>query len=92
MRHTKIESEPHMTKQTAATAITNAKVHAHKASMRSSADLCIATAEECFTKGNFQYAFDWAVRSLGYSTTVFNAREIALFGRTLEVELPICHD
>ena len=75
MRHTKIESEPHMTKQTAATAITNAK-----------------TAEECFTKGNFQYAFDWAVRSLGYSTTVFNAREIALFGRTLEVELPICHD
>ena len=29
MRHTEVESEPHMTKQTAATAIVNAKVHAH---------------------------------------------------------------
>jgi len=25
-------------------------------------------------------------------TTVFNAREIALFGRTLEVDIPVCHD
>ena len=92
MRHTEVESEPHMTKQTAATAIVNAKVHAHKASMRSSADLCIATAEECFANGKLQYAFDWAVRSLGYSTTVFYAREIALFGRTLEVDITVCHD
>ena len=45
-----------MTKQTAATTIANAKVHAHKASMRSSADLCIATAEECFANGKLQYA------------------------------------
>lgn len=44
-----------MTKQTAATAIVNAKVHAHKASMRSSADLCIATAEERFVNGKLQY-------------------------------------
>lgn len=78
-----------MTKQTAATAIANAKTHASKASMRSSAEHCIATAEECFAEGKFQHAFDWSVRSLGYSTTVFKAREIALFGRTLEVDIPV---
>lgn len=81
-----------MTKQTAANAIANAKAHAPKASMRSSADHCIATAEECLAEGKLQYAFDWAVRSLGYSTTVFKAREIALFGRPLETDLPVCHD
>jgi len=81
-----------MTKQTAAHAIANAKAHAPKASMRSSADHCIAMAEECFTRGDFQYAFDWAVRSLGYSVSVFKAKEVALFGEPLESNIPICHD
>lgn len=62
-----------MTKHTAARAIANAKAHAPKASMHSSAVFCIKDAEACFVEGQFQYAFDWAVRSLGYSVGVFDA-------------------
>mgnify|MGYP001378208544 FL=1 len=65
------------TKQTAELAIHNAHKHAAKASMRSSADICIVDAEQCLDAGQFQYAFDWAVRSLGYSVGVFNAKSVA---------------
>lgn len=81
-----------MTKQTAARAIENAKTHAPKASMYSSAVSCIKDAEACLAAGQFQYAFDWAVRSLGYSVSVFKAKEMALFGEPLESNIPICHD
>lgn len=82
-----------MTKQIAAKAILNAKIHAPKAGMRSSADHCIATAEECIAEDKYQLAFDWAVRSLGYSINVFKAREIAIFGAPLpEGDIPVCHD
>jgi len=76
-----------MTKQTAARAIENAKAHAPKASMHSNGDrgvfsafFCIKDAEACLADGQFQHAFDWAVRSLGYSVGVFKAKEVAMFG------------
>lgn len=81
-----------MTKHTAARAIANAKAHAPKASMHSSAVFCIKDAEACLADGQFQYAFDWAVRSLSYSVSVFKAKEVALFGGPLESNIPICHD
>ena len=81
-----------MTKQTAARAIANAKAHAPKASMHSSAVFCIKDAEACLADGQFQHAFDWAVRSLGYSVGVFKAKKVAMFGEPLESNIIPCHD
>lgn len=48
--------------------------------------------EACLADGQFQHAFDWAVRSLGYSVGVFKAKEAAMFGEPLESNIIPCHD
>lgn len=52
---------------TAQEAINHAKEHAPKAAMRSSADLCIADAEQLLREGNEAAARFRAAKSIAYS-------------------------
>ena len=72
-----------MTAETAKLAINIAKAHVEKASMRSSADMCLGEAAEAMTRKDYLTAFKWAQRSLGYSVGILhNAyQRVALLGK-----------
>lgn len=53
-------------------AICIAEGHAHKAEMRSSADLCIADAKACAVRGDYAAAAKRAAESMAYSVGVFH--------------------
>ena len=75
-----------MTKQTAEQTIASARIHAPRATMRTSAEFCISDAEALITAGDYSGAHTAAVRSLKYSvgilSPVYTAAAALSNGRT----------